>query len=192
VHGTKHLGKELLNNIRIIQSTKVLEVSLLNKFMKRAGNNQNVDTCNNKKLSVDVLSHQENAIVAAEGFLNYEIYDRIKVKGVVFTSRNYDSNVKRSNSFIQFQKPDKSIQYGEILHFIKDLSCEQFLAIVTLFKIQQTSLFFLEESLCTVPHLLPVEYAETMILVPVSDILTKVIKAGNYLCLRPNKYEVNL
>ncbi|KAK3930281.1 DNA-directed RNA polymerase II subunit RPB1, partial [Frankliniella fusca] len=66
VHGTKHLGKELLNNIRIIQSTKVLEVSLLNKFMKRAGNNQNVDTCNNKKLSVDVLSHQENAIVAAE------------------------------------------------------------------------------------------------------------------------------
>ncbi|KAK3926430.1 S-adenosylmethionine decarboxylase proenzyme [Frankliniella fusca] len=47
VHGTKHLGKELLNNIRIKQSTKILEITVEAKDL-RNNNKPVVEMCGSK------------------------------------------------------------------------------------------------------------------------------------------------
>ena len=83
-------------------------------------------------------------------------------------------------------------EYGEILHFVKDVQTGQVTCLINLFKIKHTDMFFLEESLYRVRHLLPVEASENLVLLPVSCLVTKLIKAGHYLCIRPNSYEVNL
>ncbi|KAK3926431.1 hypothetical protein KUF71_014648 [Frankliniella fusca] len=119
-------------------------------------------------------------------------YWLIKLKSVVYTSMYYDKNVRRANSFVQFKSINGEIAFGEILHFIKDLFSQEIFALINLFKIDHINLFFLEESLYKVKHLLPVVDSGKIIIVPVSNLITKLIKATQYICLRPNPYEVNL
>ncbi|KAK3907759.1 ATP synthase subunit alpha, chloroplastic [Frankliniella fusca] len=182
VHGTKHLDKELLNNIKIIQSLTVLERSLPEVARSKGVNGIQVGSV------VDAeLLFSETMFLQQEGIDNFVLYERIKTEFDIFTSRLYDSRRKKANSFVQFNVN----QFGEILHFVKVHSGD-ILCLISVFKTKHIDIFYLEDSLYQLRHILPVEYSNTLALVPVSSIVTKVIKAGNYLCLRPNHYEVNL
>ncbi|KAK3919209.1 putative NAD kinase 2, chloroplastic [Frankliniella fusca] len=127
VHGTKHLGKELLNNIRIIQSTKIFEMSMQ---MKRNISRKDVEICSSK-LHFD-LSDRETGVLHAKEMFSFDIFDRVKVRSEVFTSKYYDKNVKRANSIVQFKHQDTDILYGEILHFIQN--SEELFALIDKFK----------------------------------------------------------
>ncbi|KAK3923182.1 Serine/threonine-protein kinase TEL1 [Frankliniella fusca] len=180
VHGTKHLGKELLNNIKIIQSLTVLENSL-----------QGMPRATSSKIRfgsvVDIqLSPVERNFLSSRNITEFVIYDRVKTEFDIFTSREYDRARKRANSFVEFDVR----KYGEILHFVETLG--EVFCLIAVFKIRHNNIFFLEDSLYQLRHLLPVTYSNDLTVIPVSSIITKVIKAGNYLCLRPNHYEVNL
>ncbi|KAE8738067.1 hypothetical protein FOCC_FOCC016463 [Frankliniella occidentalis] len=181
VHGTKHLGKELLNNIKIIQSLTVLENSL-----ERLGRPK-VKVQLGAAVDVELLP-SEKKLLEENCISDYCVYDRIKTDSDIFTSRMYDQHRKRANSLVEFDVN----KFGEILHLLRDRASGEILCLISVFKIKHIDIFFLEDSFYQLRHLLPIEDSNLLTLVPVSSIITKVIKAGNYLCLRPNHYEVNL
>lgn len=51
---------------------------------------------------------------------------------------------------------------------------------------------FCHDSGFVVKHIIPLKETSEIQLVPTTNLLFKVIRVGSYVCLRPNKYEVNL
>ena len=138
------------------------------------------------------LPEDEKSSLSRSGIDIFQLYERIKINSEVYTSRCYDVNKKRANSFVQFCRKPDFYEYGEILYFVRDLKTKHCFCLISLFTIKHVDLFFLNDSLYQLRHLLPVEDSGNLITVSVHCLITKVIKAGKYLCLRPNSYEVNL
>ena len=65
-------------------------------------------------------------------------------------------------------------------------------AFVKCFKIDHIKMFVHTESQFVIRHIIPIVESENVILVPLENIVCKVIRVGNYVCLRPNNVEVNL
>lgn len=195
IHGTKHLGKEFVNHVKITQSVAILE-NIVNAHP--AGFSQtNIPTITEflgKPISVLSLDNIQQAALIQANLGVFELHIRAKIKSVIYTSKIYDQNYKRANSFIQFHdqsNDDVSFQYGEILVFVRGANGGLW-CLVKVFKIVHVDLFVHEKSRYIIRHLLPVSESETLLVLPVHQIVTKVLKVGSYLGLRPNSYEVNL
>ena len=195
VHGTKHIGKELLNNVKIIQSVHVFETMVNASKLLVAHNLPEFELCG-KPLSMANLTDVEHQAITEANIRVFQLFSSMKVKSEVLTSKYYDEDKKRSNSYVQFiteSDPGKNYEYGQILHFVEDC-CNRSVVhcLVDIFEVVHTKLFFHLHTRKKISHLLPVTSSNKVALVPLHSIMTKVMKAGIYLCLRPNSYEVNL
>lgn len=194
VHGTKHIGKEFLNNIKIIQSVIVFE-GMVNaaKFLVQ-NRLPDFEICG-QPLSKEQLSNAELHAISSENIVLFKLYGRVKVKSVLHTSKHYDQDKKRSNSYVQFQVVNSEegiLEYGQILYFAEDLENRKVVCIIQKFNVIHTKILFHLETRAKMRHLVPVEDSGEIAVLPIGCIVTKVIKAGCYLCLRPNSLEVNL
>ncbi|KAK3918139.1 Trigger factor [Frankliniella fusca] len=170
-------------------STNVLAIKIQGRESRNSCK-ASLEICGSKVY--ETLCHEEKLVLENNNIETFELHERIKIKSQVYTSRHYDKNVRRANSFVYFEDSNNQVRYGEILYFVKDLSSQDMFTLLNLFKIKHTKLFFLEESLYKVRHLLPVDDSGEIIVMPVSCLRAKMTKAGQYLCLRPNPYEVNM
>lgn len=195
VHGTKHLGKELINNIKISQSVAVLDniVNCPSLELVRTPH-LSINVLLGKRLHLNCLSNEEKLVLNSCNVLgSYVLHRRAKLMDKqIYTTKSYDDNKKRANSFIQFRSCDNErLMYGQALFFVKagnaTLHC-----LVKTFKVIHVNLLFHQQSRYVLRNLLPVEDSGELIVIPVQCILMKVLKIGTYLGKSPNSYEVNL
>ncbi|KAK3929712.1 Lysine-rich arabinogalactan protein 18 [Frankliniella fusca] len=193
VHGTKNLGQELINNIKNSQSVPVLE-NIVNS--SDGGYNFKSSHLNcqllGKPLQRDILTHDE--LTAIDSFRDigiYVLYQRAKVLYDNYTSRIYDNNRKRANSFVLFTGENGKQKYGQVIIFVKS-GQSLLLCLVRVYKILQKNLLFHKDTRYVIRHLLPVQETDDLIMIPVENLMRKVLKVGMYVGFRPNTYELNM
>jgi len=102
----------------------------------------------------------------------------------------YKIQSRTINYLVQFHTNNGETRYGSVKCYVKakgDLHC-----INNVFEVLHVNMFFHEETLVPVRHILPVKEAQETILVKFSNVCCKVLKVDNCICLRPNKYEKHL
>ena len=192
VHGTKHLGKELINNIKISQSVAVLE-NIVNANASHDHHPRlSLTEFLGKPLLMNTFSGNEATFI--NSYLNGRtcvLYSRAKVKSMTYTSHSYDSDKKRCDSLIQFKHSvngNERNEFGEIQVFLK-LRDNSFHCLIKRIKIAQLDLIFHERSRRVIKNVLPFDITDDLVILPVESISTKVLRIGKYLGLRPNSYE---
>jgi hypothetical protein len=194
IHGTKNFGQELINNIKVFHSTAVLEnqVNAGPHAFPRFPNPNNILLLG-KACSKAALSDEERLAISelVPGGDYYVVHYRAKVMSSVFTTEIYDQGKKRSNSFVQFSTSDGNIGFGQITAFIKFADHSIFCCLND-FKITHVNVFMHEPTHFVVRSLIPFELKDSVKVIPVKALITKLSKVGSYLALRPNSYEINL
>lgn len=192
IHGTKHIGKELIENIKISQSVAVLD-NIVNspslnflQFPRHAGNNALLG----KAFSQNCLEVAEQTALRSCSDLGcYVLHNRATLSNVTYTSKYYDVDKKRGNSFIQFHESEH--MYGQIIVFLKaedtSLHC-----LVNKFKVKPVNILYHEESRYILKNFVPVSNTAELCVISVENISMKVLQVGTYLVIRPNTIEVNL
>ena len=187
IHGSKEQGKELVNTIQLIQGILILKAR-----------SQSVTT-RTRDLSTRLLNKVKRIRFDANQqalFSNCNIvqpvsaYYRASINREIFTSKNYRRQEKRNNYTVCYSNISGDKLYGEILYFCESSSDK--IALVKQFVIEHTRMFIHDDSHFAINHIIPVRESDTTVIVPLENILFKVIRAGSFVCIRPNKLEVNL
>ena len=187
IHGKRYQGKELSNTIRLIQSVQALKARTVEEGQQRI---TVVEFCNVVK-NFKFSSEQQALISNLNVNGPFTAYYRVKIGSQKYTTLTYKRQVKRNN-FTVCYTDSGSNKYGEIVCLFEDDASTVKMAFIRCFLIDHLRTFFHSETRFVVKHLIPVTESEELVLVPISNIQHKVIRAGNFVCLRPNKYEVNL
>jgi len=190
VHGTKHLSRELITNINISLSVTILG-NIVNGMQDHRVSADLPELKN--PCSCDLFDQRELSVLSDNNFdTDCKFFLRAKVMTSMFTSRLYDFNKTRCNSVVLYEEPtNKQNKYGEIITFIQSDTGSVY-CLLKDFKVIHLNLFFEENSRLLVRNLVPIEITENYSVVPFRCIVTKVLKIGMYLGLRPNSVEVNL
>lgn len=186
LHGTKNEGRELLNKLSMLQASQIFK----NKIVTEAWGANNIQVLG-KSLHY-VLSPVESALLQnLNADLNdMHFYGRILMPGrKLFSSREYDRQFKRRNSFIRFEVGGER-KYGQIIVFCK--SENLFLCLVSVFLVRHHKFFVHKDSRTRVKHIVPVLDSTEIVACKVASITEKLIQIGEFLCARPNVIENNL
>ena len=188
IHGTKNQGKELMNTIRLIQGVQILKsrISTANPTMKRF---------ELKNVIKDFyFTEDQLKILAASNLCRPSVvYYRAFIGREIFTSKVYLRQVKRNNFTVCFNQSSGVKAYGEVLVYFESASnINEKIALVKCFKIDHIRMFHHLEAQFVVQHIIPIKKSDVLQLVPLQNIVCKVIRVGKFVCLRPNKLEVNL
>lgn len=185
MHGTKDVGKEIMNTLQLYNSFRSLQLSQKHSL--------SVD--NNKLLNrfKDELPLLYSEKLTQKGFVSVDIFGRAKLNNMVLTSQIYDDKLKRKNSFVKFKKSDTNFSLGEIMCFFynKDSALEAtpMQCLIREFSVVQYRYLFNVQHKVKINHIIPVAYTMNFTVVDVKNIVMKLIKVENYLCETPNKYE---
>ena len=188
LHGTKHLGQELVNNITIASGVQILRNRVRGfKIFERI----HVECESVHGKAVDpTLVDSDLAALAEFDIRLLKFFKRAKLNNIVYTCRDYDEHKRKANSYVKFIHASR-VQYGQIKYFAKTPQSKIYCLVASL-SVVQTDLIFYSQSQYILRHLVPVEETDKVVLVPFSVVGIKMIKAGKYLCVRPNEFEVNL
>ncbi|KAJ1518919.1 hypothetical protein ONE63_011471 [Megalurothrips usitatus] len=189
LHGTKHLAKELINNIRIAMGVTLLD-NIVNGHPVFRSRTQTTKALS-YPFEVQKLTNEEKFVINSANFGRFLLYDRVQIRGEIYTAKPYDNGKKRGNSYVQLEGEQANTIYGQVSVFIK-AGNEQKFALVNVLKMDHVNVFIHTEGRFVIKNLKPFKYTENLITVPVESIKTKVLKIGMYLGIRPNTVEVNL
>lgn len=197
IHGTKNRAKELMNILKIARGLEVLKLRV-KAFQERdeaKGRNQKVLGSHldpNK-----YLNETDKLFLLSSGFdSRYCISSRASFQQESFTSLLYKREKARNNYTVTFKfANDDRRGYGEIKYFISKTDVEEVLAVVDVLKVDHTKVFYHEGSRAKASHIIPITKTELerhTVIVPLSNILCKVICVADFICLCPNLLEKNL
>lgn len=188
IHGSKHQGKELINNLRIAQGVQLLSNKVL--LTKTAALNNVPDIVLLNKPRDFSFNASDLALLASSNCKpdDVEVYSKVSINGKKFASVIYARETRRNNFTVAVETGGSQQQYGEIKLFLKPKD-RPLMAILNLFKINHLKMFVHKETKARVPHIIPVEASDTNVLISI-DKMFKVIKVGRYICLSPNKFEI--
>jgi hypothetical protein len=191
LHGTKHLCRELIININNAQGVATLGnlVSRSTQSFPRAPPLKEIEFLGKSHTPEELLSEEEMTALADADYVR--VYKRAKIITNIFSSKLYDLDKKRSNSFVQFKLGSSENNYGELICFLKSADSEDF-CLLRSFEVKQDELIFHEDSRYVIRHLVPVRPSENYMVVPVQNVLKKLLKIGMYLGIVPNSIEINL
>lgn len=189
VHGTKHLGQEMINNIRRAQAVQSLKFQY--EYDKHTSNNigqmlENYQLFNVIK-TVQCKSDAEIKLIESLGlrFEDLIFYSRAKINNLIYTSQIYKTI--RTNSYTVQVNINDNIVYGIIRYFLKIENNVCF--ILHCFSVEHTKIFIHQETNTKVKHILPIKEEDKFIFIKVRDIkfISHLIRVGNYICKRPNE-----
>ena len=94
-----------------------------------------------------LLRNEERLILNSCDYLgSYVLHVRAKLMGQIYTTKEYDKNRKRANSFIQLKcNGSERNAYGQILFFVRAEN-SSFYCLVKVFKVNHLNLLFQNES----------------------------------------------
>ncbi|XP_034237158.1 uncharacterized protein LOC117642758 [Thrips palmi] len=185
-HGTKNPGIELMRNIRLVHGVEILRSMV--HTQRTVGNVPKdfipVNNC------TSVHFQEDEHVFLDHGLTNVtanNVYSCVKRGRDFFTSESYTRQRKRCNYIIKFKTSESSWAYGAIRYFISQ--SDGIFAVVKKFRIDHSRMFYIDNLRLAVKHILPIDVTEDIVLVKVNDIVTKVIRVHDTICLNPNRYE---
>lgn len=189
IFGSKHYARELLNNLQIIQSVTILENIVQGRQFSFVSNDSKESIINfSNRLKYESLSDIEKNVIPLEKDIS--LYQRAEVSSKVYTSKYYDSEKKRINSIVKFSH-NNCIKYGQILFFVESKS-KPAVCVLREFRIQHLNILFHVESRYRVKNIVPVVDTELLVVCPIDSLIQKLLKVGQYVCMIPNSFEINL
>lgn len=114
-HGTKHLGKEIMNNLKITQGIQILRGRVTAN--DELGKTEKANEFIGKNLEI-TFNENESELLRSSTFEldNLKFYSRAKIHKEIYTSENYKTT-KTNNFTVQLDLTDGSIIYGSICFF---------------------------------------------------------------------------
>ena len=197
IHGTKHQAQELVNNIQLAFGVEILKARVANYDSRPdyvGQTNNQVEFCNEVK--VFQFSDEEKALLLSHHFKEpFKVFYRAKIrKGEVLTCFTYRRQKRRSNfSICYFNSTTNQREYGDIKCFVQCAHDPNLkMAYVKRFAVHHLKVISHIGTNVILDHVIPMRETDMYLLVGLSEIISKVIKVKNCVCLRPNKHEVNL
>jgi len=134
---------------------------------------------------------EEELLTAAFPEVHISVYYRAKLGHEVYTCSIYRRQKKRNNYTVcYFNTTTQREEYGEIKYFCEAGNAK--VALVVQFDMDHLRCFSHTASGIVLKHIIPIIPSNKIYIIQFTEILHKVIRVGDFLCLRPNKYEVNL
>lgn len=199
IHGTKNKGKELAINLRIAQGIEVLRERVKEKQKHNSTKDINIE---GKLIHAYTFDEAQMLALREIQLENYQIYSKLKIYKVKYSSllsaKNHDDEVlnkpKSCDSNISFKCTNSDVSYGEIFCLLR--SNKEVKCLVKKFDVDDTKYFVIpacgRRREIVLRHLVPIVETNTYVLCDIKDIQCKLIRNQNYLCIRPNKVEINL
>jgi len=113
------------------------------------------------------------------------------IRSTRYTSVFYSRQVEKNNFTVCYVNSQGIKHYGEISCFYQTSDGTK-MVLVNSFDIEHLRCFRHSEARVLVNHIIPVKISDSIALIPVENIMFKVIRVGTYVCCQPNKVEVNL
>lgn len=187
VHGSKHIGKEIVTNLQIVNGVQILrnKVAQINSSNLILQKNKEITVFNN--VSISLLSESERELLLSQ-FGNVLIYARATIYCQTYTSEIY-RKIKTNSYTVNVNLKDKSNIYGSIRCFFEFKNNVYF--ILRHFLIEHVNIIYHRDTMMKVKHILPVKEVHDrhkFIIINSNDVnfIYKVVKIENFICKRPN------
>ncbi|XP_067207385.1 uncharacterized protein [Linepithema humile] len=186
VHGSKHIGKEIANNLQIVNGVQILR-NKVNKINRSNSTLQKDNGVNGNSVKV-TLSDSERELLIAHQFsvTNILMYARATISSKTYTSEIY-KKIKSNSYTVYINFQDKSNIYGSIRFFFKSKGVVYF--ILRQFFVKHVNIIYNQDTMMKVKHVIPVEEnRHQFVIINSNDInfMHKVVKIENFICKQPN------
>lgn len=191
IHGTNHLGQEIINNLTIAQGVKVLKNKCQNVKDSQRNNSDNSDNNSYKLLGRKTknfpCTEEERKLLSSKNICidQINIHSLAVIRGDEYSSQLYKIT-KSDNSNVQVLYDDNSAVYGSIrLFFEKE---NNLYILLQRFTVVRTNIFVHRETNVQVKHIVPFEVDNKYLLLQLNLItsLRTLIRVGDYVCKCPN------
>lgn len=187
LHGTHHMGQEIMNNLKIYEGSKVIRNRLKTNCQKSS---QNEGVIRFELMGNTVRYNAHFDLLILNGLDNeiIKFYSRIKINQDIFTSKFY--KVTKTNNFtVDIILEDNTCFYGEIEIFL--VASNQIYTIVKCFEINQQNTFTHEETGAIIKHIIPILDTNNNKLINLKEIkyISHLIRVGKYVCKKPNLFK---
>lgn len=187
IHGSKNQGQELINNLKLAFGVEVLSARVSQAAF---ASGMPVAEFRNKIKSFKFSAAQRQVLIANNITGQIFVFYRARVHRDIFTSVVYVRQKRRNNYTVCYKNSEDQKCYGEIQCFCE---CnDKKIALLSRFGIDHQRVFRHIATGTVISHIIPIKQTETIDLIALQSILFKVIRVGDFVCLRPNRYEVNL
>jgi hypothetical protein len=190
IKGSKYQGKELINTLHLAQGVEILRARVNRGCTQHSVDMQNVIELRNKCMKYK-FSHAQKLQLSASNMKHVIVYYRAVIKKEIYTSKVYNRQKKRNNYTVCFTYSGTK-SYGDILCFCESSDGQTKMVFVNTFQVEHMRTFIHPATNIVAKHIIPIKETDNVILLPVYSILFKVIRVSNFICIRPNTYEVNL
>ncbi|XP_075144943.1 uncharacterized protein LOC142219991 [Haematobia irritans] len=187
-HGTKNLGKEIMNNLKIsegaINLRKMFEVPQLS-FSK-----PHVFHTFGKSVNYELNSQESN--IANTYFKDLKtliFFSRCQIDNVIYTSLLYKKTKTNNYTIRLVHKNDKEI-YGHISCFF--IYCNELYFFLNVFDVNRSNRIQHKKTKTFVRHIVPFSSTSTIEIIKLSDVeeIEHVVQIENYVCKTPNNLKV--
>lgn len=187
VHGTKNMGQEIVNSLKIVQGVQMLKYRVEEKQ-----NNKEAQELKNYMLlgsAIDGGAHENDLLILESGGFVYDnliIYARAKIFKEIYTSLVYKT-IKTNSYTVEIKKVNNSCVYGMIKFFFE--SENELYFIIEKLKVEHSKMMSHINIRVAVKHILPVRECGKCLLIKLKDVTSifQLVKVGNYVCKRPDK-----
>jgi len=147
VHGSKHIGQELINNINISQGLQILQNRVELKFPSQSILEEALGKCVSITFSEEeiYLLHTIGALVE-----NVKVYSKARIKNEIFTSKLYKS-IKTLSYIVRCKTSENVVFYGSIRFFV--IYDETLFRIIDLYSINHSKILYHRESQSKINHI---------------------------------------
>ncbi|KAE8738723.1 hypothetical protein FOCC_FOCC015789 [Frankliniella occidentalis] len=188
LHGTVNISEEFTN----VLSRHIANATLKN-YLTVAQDESSTNPALKGKEFYYTLSQRE-LVLLRQYSPNTEqripIHGRVQRGNTIFTTISYNAEHTTNNKTIVFKSDENTKVFGTLQFFYNNGG--QILAFIKALDVDNDSRFkHLDTGFC-VRHIVPILETEDICVVPLENILSKVIRLGNYVCVPPNKFERNL
>lgn len=192
VHGSMNPDAQLVNTLNLMNGMNVLEKYFISRTEEKSDtfSTQTHVQVFGVPLESSKVPHTCNTIV--HHYINqkgYNVFGRLKVNNVVFTSTVYTRQVKYDNSYVLINH--SVFEFGKIQCFLKN-NTGSILCIMKGLDKDTNNTFYNNETGCNVQHIIPVIETDNVVVIRPNFIKDKVIVVKNFVIKRPNSFEENL
>ena len=199
IHGTKHQGKELANNLRIVNGIQILK-----NIVHRQRTESPIPNCILGKPFFYEFNLDQMEAMQTLRLADYSLYKKAQVKKNVLSSEIFETKrrnrrlgneggneVKSCNSYVSYLNSNNETNYGRIFCFLKNNQHSSINCLIKKFIINPDKYFVISESV-KIEHIIPIQESNDYELISIENIVDKMIRVKDYLCIRPNSVETNL
>ncbi|KAE8741323.1 hypothetical protein FOCC_FOCC013144 [Frankliniella occidentalis] len=188
LHGTIHISEEFAN----VFERHVANATLKNLLLIDDEEGRSAPTVKGKVFNSD-LSEQELDLLHQHfptAQQRVPLYNRVQMGNTIFTSLSYLAEKATNNKIVCFKWNERTL-FGVLKYFYKSGE-NNIVAFVNVLGVDNSLRFQHLVTKLFVTHIIPVFDTEEICVIPLENVICKLMKVGQYVCIPPNSFERNL